>query len=86
VETKLMHDKKNSSPLCCPGRNGGAMVIAKRRAKRVHSIVPNQREWLSVLVVVNVDGQAIPVFYIFREKKFRQKYIEHCEPGATMAM
>jgi hypothetical protein len=62
------------------------MVISKRGARCVHSIVPNQREWLSILVAINVDRQAIPVFYIFREKKFRQKYIEHCEPGATMAM
>jgi hypothetical protein len=62
------------------------MVISKRGARCVHSIVPNQREWLSVLVVVNVDGQAIPTFYIFSGKRFRQNYIEHCELGATMVM
>jgi hypothetical protein len=62
------------------------MVIAKKGARRVHSIVPNQREWLSVLVVVNAAKQAKPAFYIFKEKRFGQNYIEHCEPGATMAM
>jgi hypothetical protein len=35
------------------GRNGGAIVIARRGARRVHNIVPNQREWLSVLVCIN---------------------------------
>ena len=68
------------------GRNGGAIVIAKRGAQRVHSIVPDSREWLSVLVCVNAAGFSIPSFYIFRGMRFRQNYIERCEPGATMAM
>ena len=62
------------------------MVIAKTGARRVHTIVPNQREWLSVLVCVNAAGKAIPSFYIFRGKRFGHNYIEHCEDGATMAM
>ena len=68
------------------GRNGGAIVIARRGARRVQSIVPNQREWLSVLVCINASGSAIPAFYIFRGRRFRQNYIEKCEAGATMAM
>jgi hypothetical protein len=68
------------------GRNGGAIVIARRGARRVHSIVPNQREWLSVLVCINAAGSSIPSFYIFRGRRFRHNYIEKCEPGATMAM
>jgi hypothetical protein len=43
-------------------------VIARIGVRRVHSIVPDQREWLSVLVCINVVGIAIPSFYIFREK------------------
>jgi hypothetical protein len=62
------------------------MVIAKTSAKCVQSIIPNQREWLSVLVCVNAAGRAIPSFYIFRGKRFRENYIHHCEAGATMAM
>lgn len=68
------------------GRNGGAIVIARKGARRVHSIVPNQREWLSVLVCINAEGTSIPSFYIFRGRRFRQNYIEKCEAGATMAM
>ena len=68
------------------GRNGSAIVIARRGARRVHSIVPNQREWLSVLVCINAAGTSIPSFYIFRGRRFRQNYIEKCEAGATMAM
>jgi hypothetical protein len=52
----------------------------------VQSIVPNQWEWLSVLVCINAAGLSIPSFYIFRGKRFRQNYIENCEVGATMAM
>ena len=62
------------------------MVIAKMGAQRVHSIVQNQKEWLSVLVTVNATEQAIPAFYIFKGKQFRQNYIQHCEPKAAMAM
>ena len=68
------------------GRNGGGVVIARRGARHVHSIVPDQREWLSVLVCINAGGLAIPSFYVFRGTRFRQNYIERCEPGATMAM
>jgi hypothetical protein len=68
------------------GRNGGGIVIARRSARRVHSIIPNQREWLSVLVCMNTTGLAIPSFYVFKEKYLRQNYIERCEPGTTMAM
>jgi hypothetical protein len=68
------------------GKNGGAIVIARKGARRVHSIVPNQREWLSVLVCINAEGTSIPSFYIFRGRRFRQNYIEKCEAGATMAM
>ena len=52
-------------------KSGGGMMIARRAAKNVQSIVPNQREWLSILVCVNVAGQSIPSFYIFKGKRFR---------------
>ena len=68
------------------GRNGGGVVIARKGARHVHSIVPDQRDWLSVLVCINADGFSIPSFYVFRGTRFRQNYIEKCEPGATMAM
>ena len=61
-------------------------MIARRGARRVHSIVPNQREWLSVLVCINAVGTSIPSFYIFHGRRFRQNYIEKCEAGATMVM
>jgi hypothetical protein len=52
----------------------------------VQTVVPNQREWLSVLFSINVARVAIPPFYIFRGKRFRKNYIQHYEAGATMAM
>jgi hypothetical protein len=67
-------------------KNGGGIVIARTGARRVHSIVPDHREWLSVLVCINAAGLSIPSFYIFRGKRFGQNYIQRCEPGATMAM
>lgn len=52
----------------------------------MHLTVPDQREWLSTLVCINAGGSAIPFFYIFKGKRFRQNYVEHYESGATMAM
>jgi hypothetical protein len=68
------------------GRNGGGRVLAKRGVRSVHSIIPKEREWLSVLVCVNAAGFHIPSFYIFRGKSFQLDYIKHCEDNASMAM
>ena len=61
------------------GKNGSAHIIAHRGAKNVHYIVPDKREWLSVLVCINADGASIPSFYIFRGKRLRQNYVKKCE-------
>jgi hypothetical protein len=69
------------------GRNGGGtLVFAKKGAKSVYSIIPDQWEWLSVLSCVNAGGGYIPHFYIFRGKRMRRNYIARYELGATMAM
>ena len=52
----------------------------------IHTVLPNQREWLSVLVCINAAGDTILNFYIFKGKCFDRNYIEKCEFGATMAM
>jgi hypothetical protein len=75
-----------TNPGCKQGRMEGGLVIARIGARRVHSIVLDQHEWLSVLVCVNAVGATIPSFYIFRRKRFGQNYIQRCELGATMAM
>ena len=55
------------------------MVIAKTRIRHVQSMVSNQREWLSVSVYISIVGEAIPSFYIFRRKCFKENYIQNCE-------
>jgi hypothetical protein len=68
------------------GRNGGGMVVAKTGSRNVHSIIPDQREWLSVVACVNAAGHSIPNFYILKGVQFRRNYIDRCEEKATMAM
>ena len=68
------------------GRNGGALVLARRVTRTVHQVMPDEREWLSVLVCVNAAGEAIPSFYVFKGKRFKRNYIAKCESGAIMAM
>jgi hypothetical protein len=52
----------------------------------VHSIIPKEREWLSVLVCVNAADFHIPNFYIFRGKSFQRDYIKQCEDHAAMLL
>jgi hypothetical protein len=59
------------------GRNGGGMVIARTGARNIHSIIPDQREWLSVVACVNAAGQTIPNFYIFLFFGTNEEF--HCE-------
>jgi hypothetical protein len=68
------------------GRNGGGRVFAKSGSRNVHSIIPNEREWLSVLCCINVEEEAIPNFYIFKGKRMRRNILELANPGDTMAM
>lgn len=67
-------------------RNGGGMVIARTGSKNVHSIIPDQREWLSIVACVNAAGHTIPNFYILKGVQFRRNFIDRCEDKATMAM
>jgi hypothetical protein len=68
------------------GQNRGRMVIARTGSRNVHSIISDQRDWLSVVACVNVAGHAIPNFYILKGVQFRRNYIDRCEDKATMAM
>jgi hypothetical protein len=68
------------------GRNEGGMVVAKIGSRNVHSIIPDQREWLSVVACINATGHNIQNFYILKEVQFRRNYITRYEDNATMAM
>ena len=68
------------------GRSGGAIVLARRGSRSVHSIEPNQKEHLSVLSCINVDEGCIPNFYILKGCYFLVDYIVNCEEGAVMGM
>jgi hypothetical protein len=60
--------------------------LAKRGSRVVHSVIPNEREWLTVLTCIIASGQYIPNFYIFKGMCMRHNYIRRCESGATMAI
>ena len=68
------------------GRNGGGRVLAKKWIRSVHTVTPDEREWLSVLSCINASGTSIPNFYIFEGRSFRRNFIIRCEEGVCMAM
>ena len=52
----------------------------------MHTVIPNEREWLSVLICVNAAGGKVPNFYIFKGKRMRQNFVTLADAGNTMAM
>jgi hypothetical protein len=52
----------------------------------VHSIIPKNRKWLSILCCINAMGGSIPNFYIFKEKKMRRNFLDLANPEDIMAM
>ena len=61
-------------------------MLAKHGTRHVHSIEPNQREHLSVLSCINVDGGKILNFYILKGTYFRSDYSANSKVGAVMGM
>jgi hypothetical protein len=50
-------------------RHGGGCVFLCRGVHNMHTIILNERKWLSVLSYINVDGGYIPNLYIFKGKQ-----------------
>ena len=50
-------------------KNGERMVLAGRGIRSVDTIVPNEREWISILVAINAVGDTMPCYYIFKGKR-----------------
>ena len=67
-------------------RSGGAIVLAKRGSRSVHSIEPDQREHLSVLSCVNAYGGSISNFSILKGSYFLDDYIAKYEEGIVIGM
>jgi hypothetical protein len=45
------------------------MVIARIDSRNVHSIVPDQKEWLNIVACINAAGHSIPNIYILKGVK-----------------
>ena len=67
-------------------KNGVERVFAAKETRSVHSMIPNEREWLSVLTTINANGDTIPNFYIFKGIRPKSSYLALCESGATYGM
>ena len=62
------------------------VVIAKMGTRAIHTIVPNERNWISMLVVMNSVRHTMPNYYVFKGKRPREEYISLCEDGACLGM
>ena len=52
----------------------------------MHSLISNEREWLTVLTCINAAGHNTLGSYIFRGKQNRDNDIRFYKDGAAMAM
>ena len=68
------------------GKSRNGTVFVHRGAKNIHTIIPNEWEWLSMLSCINVAGKKVPNFYIFKGIRMRQNFLELANDGDTMAM
>ena len=48
--------------------------------------MPNEREWISVLVAVNLVGYTMPNYYVFKKRRPKQQHISFCEKNACIGM
>jgi hypothetical protein len=61
-------------------------VLVQKGTRSVHSIIPDSKEWITVLSSINAVGETISNFYIFMGMRRKRDYIAKCEANATMAM
>jgi len=52
------------------GKSGKARVLARTGVRNVHIIPPNEREHLIALSCINVAGDNIPNYYVFKGKQY----------------
>ena len=71
---------------CQATQSGQAKVFAKRGVRGIRKIVPEEREWMSVLSTINASGQTIPNYYIFKGIRKLRDYIIFCEERAMLGM
>jgi hypothetical protein len=62
------------------------VYFQRKGAKNVHTLIPNERESLSVLTCINAARQHIPNFYIFKGKRMRQNFLQLARSEDVMAM
>ena len=48
--------------------------------------MPNEIQWLLVLIAVNSARYTMPNYYVFKGKRPRQEYVFLCEDGACVGM
>ena len=62
------------------------LLWQKMVADPICSIELDQREHLSILSCINVDGSCISNFYILKGSYFLENYVTRFEKGPIMAM
>lgn len=48
------------------GERGVGKILARVRIQSMHSLIPNERGLLTVLLIINAIGETIPNFYILK--------------------
>ena len=67
-------------------RNGVGKVFAARGSRNVHTLIPNEREWILVLTAINAHGETMPHYYIFKGIRPRRNYQALCEDGTSFGI
>ena len=67
-------------------RNGVSKVFAPKEMRSVHTIIFNERKWISVQISINANGEIISNYYNFKGVRSIMDYLALCEHGTTFNM
>ena len=68
-------------------KNGIGRVFVQKGTRNMHSMIPNEREWLSIkLTTINTNKDIIPNYYIFKGIRPRNDYLALYENSAILGM
>lgn len=62
------------------------VVLARKRAKRVHNIAPKHGEYVTIVACGNALGQAIPPVILFKGEILKPEWLENLPSGSNLFM
>ena len=67
-------------------RNGVGKVLASKGSRNVHTTIPNEKGWISILTCINTNRDSISNYFIFKGIMARSDYLALCRTRSTFEL